>query len=141
MQRQEEGSLKGDSARGQAGGCGPWARQWEKRSWEEGQDSTRQSRKEPQHGAASSAGQQGLEPARPGTFTSSLLQAREGALCGPKAGRAWPEIGGKTLPASCTKAEAAWLPWEPRGGGGQARKEEPVAAPMHAPMHAHSWLQ
>ena len=35
MQRQEEGSLKGDSARGQAGGCGPWARQWEKRSWED----------------------------------------------------------------------------------------------------------
>lgn len=115
MQRQEEGSLKADSARGQEGGRGPWATQWEKRSWEEGQDSTRQSRNPTMElslvWVSKACNLHDPEPSLPACSRRGRAHSAD-----PKAGRAWPEIGGKTLPASCTKAEAAWLTREPRRG-------------------------
>ena len=47
------------------------------------------------------------------------------------------KLVGKPSPPPVPKAEAAWLTREPRGGGGQARKEELMAGSMHA----CSWLQ
>lgn len=75
-----------------------------RRSWEEEQDSTWQIRNPTMELSRGRVRKACTEPSLPACSRQGRAHSAD-----PKAGREWPEIGGKTLPASCTKGGSSMV--------------------------------